>query len=84
MASPQTGPADLILLNGKFATMSPTRPFADAVSIRGGRFSGVGSATDVMRERGPQTRLVDVKGGTVIPGLNDSHTHPIRDALSGW
>ena len=69
-------------MNGRFATMSPMRPFADAVSIRAGRFSTVGSAEDVVREQGPQTQLIDVKGGTVIPGLNDSHTHPIRGGLN--
>ncbi len=82
MASSQNEAADLILVNGKFATMNTTRPFAEAVSIRGGRFSSVGSAADIMREKGPQTQLIDVKGGTVIPGLNDSHTHPIRGGLN--
>jgi predicted amidohydrolase YtcJ len=77
-----TESADLILLNGRFATMSETRPFAEAVSLRAGRFSTVGSALEVMREKGPETRLIDVKGGTVIPGLNDSHTHPIRGGLN--
>ena len=61
--------------------MSRERPFAEAVSIRGGRFSSVGSVADVMREKGPATRVIDVGGGTVIPGLNDSHTHPIRGGL---
>lgn len=73
--------ADLILFNGKFATMKKTRPFAEAVSIRAGRFSSVGSTSEVMREKGAATRLIDVKGGTVIPGLTDSHTHPIRGGL---
>ena len=74
--------ADLILSNGRFATMSRERPFAEAVSIRDGRFSSVGSVADVMREKGPATRVIDVGGGTVIPGLNDSHTHPIRGGLN--
>ncbi len=82
MVSPQTEAADLILLNGKFATMNKVLPIADAVAIRAGRFSSVGSVADVMREKGPQTQLIDVKGGTVIPGLNDSHTHPIRGGLN--
>ncbi len=82
MGAPQSETADLILMNGRFATMSPMRPFADAISIRAGRFSTVGSAEDVAREQGPQTQLIDVKGGTVIPGLNDSHTHPIRGGLN--
>ena len=75
-------PADLILTNGRFATLSRTRPSAEAVSIRGGRFSTVGSVADVMREKGLQTRLLDLQGSTVIPGLIDSHTHPIRGGLN--
>ncbi len=74
--------ADLILTNGRFATMSRTRPFAEAVSIRAGKFSNVGSVADVLCEKGPSTRVIDVKGGTVIPGLNDSHIHPIRGGLN--
>jgi predicted amidohydrolase YtcJ len=74
--------ADVILNNGRFATMSRQRPFAEAVAIRGGRFSSVGSVADVMREKGPATQVIDVGGGTVIPGLNDSHTHPIRGGLN--
>lgn len=74
--------AELILFNGKFATMGKTRPFAEAVSIGAGRISSVGATSEVMREKGPATRLIDVKGGTVIPGLNDSHTHPIRGGLN--
>ena len=73
--------ADLIVSNGRFATMSRDRPFVEAVAIRGGRFSSVGSIADVMREKGPATQVIDVGGGTVIPGLNDSHTHPIRGGL---
>jgi len=74
-------PADLILRNGRFATLAELRPTAEAVSIRAGRFSTVGSAADVLREQGPRTRVIDVRGATVIPGLNDSHTHPIRAGL---
>jgi predicted amidohydrolase YtcJ len=74
--------ADLILLGGRFATMARSRPFAEAVSIRAGHFSSVGAASEVMREKGPATRVIDVKGRTVIPGLIDSHTHPIRGGLN--
>jgi predicted amidohydrolase YtcJ len=75
-------PPDLILRNGRFATMDKARPFAEAVAIRGGWFSVVAADADVMRERGPSTQVVDVQGRTVIPGLNDSHTHPIRGGLN--
>jgi predicted amidohydrolase YtcJ len=74
-------PADLILRNGKLATMDRARPVAEAAAIRGGKFSVVGAERDVLSQRGPGTLLVDLKGATVIPGLNDSHTHPIRGGL---
>jgi predicted amidohydrolase YtcJ len=74
--------ADLILVNGKVATLDKGRPFAEAVSIKGGRFSRVGSAKEVMTDKETATRIVDLKGHTVIPGLNDSHTHPIRGGLN--
>src|SRR4029453_7887437 len=74
--------ADLILVNGKLATLDKRRPSAEAVSIKAGRFSRVGSAKEVMTDKGTATRIVDLKGHTAIPGLNDSHTHPIRGGLN--
>src|SRR6185436_14138233 len=74
--------ADLILLNGKFATMVKARPSAEAVAIRGGRFTRVGSAAEVLTEKRATTRVLDLKGATAIPGLNDSHTHVIRGGLN--
>jgi len=68
----QDSPADLILLNGKFSTMSKPRPFAEAVSIRAGRFSRVGSTSEVMAENGSTTQVIDLKRSTAIAGLNDS------------
>jgi predicted amidohydrolase YtcJ len=82
IASEGGEPADIILRNGKFATMDRARPLAAAVAIRGGRFAAVGSEHEVLRHKGPQTQVIDVKGATVIPGLNDSHTHPIRGGLT--
>jgi predicted amidohydrolase YtcJ len=82
-SAPAQGAApDLILTNGRFATMNKARPFAEAVSMRDGRFASVGTVSEVMKEKGPATQVVDVKGGTVIPGLNDSHIHPIRGGLN--
>jgi predicted amidohydrolase YtcJ len=74
--------ADLILMNGKLATLDKQRPLAEAASIKAGRFSRVGSASEVMAEKGAATRVVDLGGRTAIPGLNDSHIHPIRGGLN--
>jgi predicted amidohydrolase YtcJ len=74
--------ADLILTNGRFHTLDRSNPQADTVAIADGRFVAVGAAADVMRHRGDSTRVVDLDGHTVIPGLNDSHLHLIRGGLN--
>ena len=48
--------------------------------LAAGAISRVGSVADAMREKGARTQVFDVKHATVMPGLNDSHTHPIRGA----
>ncbi|MDN4055652.1 amidohydrolase [Massilia sp. YIM B02763] len=74
--------ADLILTNGRFHTLDRSRPEADTVAIADGRFVAVGDAREVMRHRGNATRVIDLAGHTVIPGLNDSHLHLIRGGLN--
>ncbi|QKZ05251.1 amidohydrolase [Pseudomonas eucalypticola] len=74
--------AELILFNGKFHTVDRQNPTASAVAIRDGRFVAVGSDAQAMAFRGDATRLIDLKGRTLIPGLNDSHLHLIRGGLN--
>ena len=74
--------ADVIIMNGRIATQDERRSFASAAAIKDGRFIAVGSDKDVMAHRGEQTQIIDVQGRTVIPGLNDSHMHPIRGGLN--
>lgn len=74
--------ADVILLNGRIATLDQRRPFASAVSIKDGRILIVGDEKDVMVHRRDSTHVIDVGGRTVIPGLNDSHLHIIRGGLN--
>ncbi|MCA1560912.1 MAG: amidohydrolase [Acidobacteria bacterium] len=66
---------DVILFNGKIVTIDPAFTYAQAVAIAGGRFVAVGSDVDVRPLAAPQTRLVDLRGRTVIPGLADNHLH---------
>src|SRR2546425_2868796 len=80
-AQPAAG-ADLIVFNGRVATQDARRSFAAAVAIREGRFVAVGTDADIMTYRGDTTQMIDVGGRTVIPGLNDSHIHPIRGGLN--
>ncbi len=77
-----TGPANTILLNCRVATQSAARPFASAAAIRGDRFVAVGDDGEVLEFKGPDTRVIDLHGRTVVPGLSDSHTHFIREGLN--
>jgi len=75
-------PPDTIYYNGHIVTMWSEHPAVEAIAIRGDRFVGVGSNTDVRKLAASSTREVDLAGRTVLPGLQDSHTHPIAAALS--
>jgi len=70
-----------LLTNGKFRTLDLARPSASAVLIKDGVFEAVGTDEEIMRLRDADTRVIDLKKHTVIPGLNDSHTHVIRGGL---
>jgi len=74
--------ASLILTHGKFHTVDRENPLATAVAIKDGKFLAVGSEAEVMQFAGDDTRVVDLKGHTGIPGLNDSHLHLIRGGLN--
>lgn len=67
--------ADLILRNGTIHTLDPAQPRAQAVASRGGRIVAVGDDASVDQLRGPATRVIDLRGATVVPGLNDAHVH---------
>ena len=74
--------ADLILLNGKIATQNDRRSFAEALAIRDGRFLAVGTEREIIAFKSDRTKVVNLNGRTVIPGLNDSHMHLIRGGLN--
>ena len=74
-------PADLILHNAKIATNgSPS--FVQAIAVAAGKITALGTNEEIVPLRGPETRLIDANRHTVIPGLNDSHMHPIRGGLN--
>jgi predicted amidohydrolase YtcJ len=94
--------SDLILYNGRIATLDPRRPEVEAIAIRDGKVVAVGSDGEVlgraagggaagsarsgtpgMRGGLPDSaRAIDLRGHRAIPGLNDSHIHPIRGGLN--
>src|SRR2546422_5204945 len=75
-----TSAPDLILENAKITTLDRAKPEATSLVVKNGRIVGVDNAESY--SRGPATQVVDLKGRTVIPGLNDSHMHIIRGGLS--
>lgn len=66
---------DLILTNGRVFTADGARPWAEAVAIRGERIANVGNTAEVRALAGPQTRVIDLRGRVVVPGINDAHLH---------
>src|SRR5580658_3861446 len=72
---------DLILHRGKIVTVDPQFRIVDSIAIRGDRILAVGSDADIARLAGRDTRQVDLKGKTVLPGLSDSHSHAAEAAL---
>src|SRR5271168_4464404 len=73
--------AELILHNAKIAT-NAVPSFVEAIAITAGRIAAVGKDDEILRLRGPQTHVIDGRRRTIIPGLNDSHMHPIRGGLN--
>jgi predicted amidohydrolase YtcJ len=73
---------DLILHSGLFTTLDRANPTANAVAITKGEFAAVGRAEDIVPLAGPATRVIDLKGRRVLPGLIDNHLHIIRGGLN--
>ena len=70
--------ADHILVNGKVLTVDENFSIAQAIAIRGERITAVGTTSEIRRLAGANTRVTDLGGKTVIPGLIDNHNHYIR------
>ena len=73
---------DTILHNGRVTTLDRGNPNATAVAIKDGLFVEVGSDAEVMALAGSETKIIDLKGKRVLPGLIDNHTHVIRGGLN--
>ncbi len=70
--------ADTILVNGKILTVDKQFSTREAIAIRDGKITAVGASSDIRKQAGPKTRVIDLQGRTVIPGFIDSHIHAIR------
>lgn len=74
--SPTDRFAELLLHNGRFYTLDPAQPWAEAVAIRDGRLLAVGRREDMEHLVGADTLVRDLEGAFCMPGLHDMHTHP--------
>ena len=70
---------DTILINGKLVVYDS--PPAQALAVRDGKIVAIGDVSSTRALAGPSTRVIDLRGRTVIPGLIDSHIHAIRAGL---
>ena len=82
-AEPVMRTADLVLKNGKVLTVDASFTVAEAIAIAGDRIAAVGPDAAMAAHTAPSTRIIDLKGKTVVPGLVDGHAHMDREGLKG-
>ncbi|MEV6432623.1 amidohydrolase family protein [Nocardia sp. NPDC051463] len=66
---------DTIYFGGEIVTVDDARPSAEAVAVKSGRIAAVGDLADVLVQAGDDTRLVNLRGRTLLPGFVDAHSH---------
>jgi predicted amidohydrolase YtcJ len=75
--------ADLIIYNGKIATMASPGEFKQAIAMQNGLILATGNTAAIFKTyKNASTKLINANGKTVVPGLNDSHMHAIREGLN--
>src|ERR1044072_8599441 len=73
--APVQSPADIVFKNGTVYTANDKSPKAQAVAVKEDKIVFVGTNAAAQKYVGPNTRVVDLKGNTVLPGFTDSHQH---------
>jgi predicted amidohydrolase YtcJ len=71
----QAPPADLVLTNGRIVTVDTAMPEAEAIAISKDRIQALGTAADIKKMIGPDTKVIDLNGQLAIPGFIESHGH---------
>src|SRR5277367_6979279 len=75
-------PADSLILHGRVYTVSASKPWAEAIAIRGEKIIAVGDNTDIEKLRGANTKVIDAGGRLVLPGFTDCHIHFLKGSIS--
>ena len=70
--------ADLIVTNAKVVVMDSNKTITDAIAVKDGKVLATGTNDFILKYKSDQTKIIDAKGKTLIPGLNDSHLHLTR------
>ena len=78
----QTAVISLAIVNARVWTGDARHPWADAVAVDGARIAAVGSSAEIRKLAGASARLIDAKGGMVVPGFIDSHVHFIEGGFA--
>ena len=81
-STPARADADAILINGKIITVDKDFSTKQALAIRDGKVLATGPTADIQKLATPATKVIDLGGRTVIPGLTDAHLHGVRAALT--
>ncbi len=79
---PATMASDIVLIHGQIYTANPAAPWAEAIAISGTRIDAVGGQKAVLQRRTAKTRVIDLKGHTVIPGIVDTHVHTLYGSFA--
>lgn len=74
--------ADLIVHNANIITLDPDIRVAEMIAVKGNLIWAVGNKDDLADFKGPDTKLIDCEGKTIVPGFNDAHCHPIPFAIT--
>ena len=72
---------DLVVINAKVVTLDPQQSQAEAFAVQGGKFIAIGSNREISAMITPLTKVINARGKTVIPGLNDGHIHMVRAGM---
>ena len=80
-AQQTTNVPDTILIKGNVFTGTPEGPYVEAIALKGPRILAVGTSEQISSLAGPATKVIDLAGRLVIPGVNDSHLHFQEDPI---
>ncbi|MDG2090602.1 MAG: amidohydrolase [Gammaproteobacteria bacterium] len=80
--TPSSGYADEIYTNARVYTLDDTSPWEEAIAVKDGEILAVGSTTEIAALAGPETNSIDLGGKMIMPGIHDTHAHPVDAGIT--